>query len=174
MNTAPILLLALIVLTQARTLTHEQISQLACCPQGMVFDQHILRCICPAGTSPTGPSKICCPANTIATPSGTCECSAPMIYDNTTKQCKCPFNQVEDPTTKQCKCPPNLQYVDATGKCVDCPAPGKWNLNNKTCMACPTGFEIDTNTWLCSCPKDKPILTKLKTCTSCPEPQYWN
>ena len=103
MNKLAVVLLAVLALASAKTLSHEQISNLPCCPTGMVFDQHLLTCVCPAGTSPTGPNKICCPPGTIATPQGTCDCAPPKHLNEATKLCEdCPTNHIWDATKKQC------------------------------------------------------------------------
>ena len=133
MNPKHLLLALLIAVATAKTLTHQQISNLACCPTGMVFDNHILQCVCPAGTSPTGPNKICCPPNTIATPQGKCDCAPPQHLNPYTKLCEtCPTNHIWDAGSGQCLCPSTLPAVNGTNWCV-CGGTSRWNPATQQC-----------------------------------------
>jgi hypothetical protein len=137
MNFRFFLLVALLAVTNSKTLNHQQTSNLACCPNGMVFDQHILTCVCPAGTSPSGPNKICCPPGTIGTPQGTCGCSPPNHLNPVTKHCEtCPTNHVWDSAMNQCLCPASLPAVNATNWCT-CAGTSRWSPTTNSCETCP-------------------------------------
>ena len=87
MQKALLVVLALFACSQTLSMNHEQTSGFHCCPTGYVFDSRLLQCVCPAGTSPTGPLKICCPPDTTPTPDGKCACTAPKYLNELSKQC---------------------------------------------------------------------------------------
>src|SRR4051794_11464534 len=107
MNKTAILLLALVALTFAKRVTHEQTTALACCPTGMVFDTRLLTCVCPPGTEPTGPAKVCCKPGQIYDPiQKQCGCASPKHLNPINKDCEsCPTNHIWDETKNQCVCP---------------------------------------------------------------------
>lgn len=126
------LILALVAVSHALTLGHEQFH---CCTNGRVYDSRLLECVCPAGTAPTGPNHVCCPPGTIADPreSGKCMCPPPKHLNPATKQCEeCLTNHIWDTTKSLCVCPPNLQTENSTGWCT-CTPPAFWNENSKAC-----------------------------------------
>ncbi len=67
MNSRMLLVAVLLTAVTSIKLTHQQTYNLACCPKGMTYDRREYICVCPPGTEPSGPNKICCPPGTIGT-----------------------------------------------------------------------------------------------------------
>lgn len=88
MNSRMLLVAVLLTAVTAIKLTHQQTYNLACCPKGMTYDRREYICVCPPGTEPSGPNKICCPPGTIGNPFGSCDCPAPKHYNPSKKQCE--------------------------------------------------------------------------------------
>jgi hypothetical protein len=99
----------------------------------------------------------------------------------------CPKTYVYDEDTLRCLCPNNTPYLSASGTCVSCNAPAKWDNGTLTCQKCrkdqsedangnclcPKVTPYDNGTARTPCPDDLPIWNG-KKCVACPPNTHYD
>jgi hypothetical protein len=112
-----------------------------CCPEGYVFDDDTLSCVCPKDK----------PFINVA---GQCvACPAPSGWNQLTKTCiRCISPATYNPKTASCECPKERPHLAADGSCVSCPAPKFWNCKTQKCTSCPSNLEFNFELRRCVCP----------------------